>query len=58
MARATKTRDSRQQVIGRIAELNECLDLITHKVGIYEEHLSQGTARHLWATPPAGIERA
>ena len=40
-----------QQVVSRIAELTDCLDLITHKVRTYEKHVSRGTAGALWTTP-------
>jgi len=49
-------RQHQQLIMDRIAELTECLNLITHKAGIYEEHLSQGTARDLWSTPPADTD--
>lgn len=49
-------RQHRQQIIDRIAELTDCLDLIAHKVRIYEKHVSQGTASVLWSTPPAGTD--
>jgi DNA-binding transcriptional MerR regulator len=40
--------------IRRLAELvrdgpgNECLRIITRKVGVYEQHLADGTAQDLW----------
>jgi DNA-binding transcriptional MerR regulator len=43
-------RQHQQQVISRIAELSDCLDVINHKVAVYEEHLAQGTAHDLWST--------
>ncbi|MEQ4726190.1 MerR family transcriptional regulator [Nonomuraea sp. B19D2] len=43
-------RRHQQQVLARIAELTECLTLISHKVGVYEEHMSRGTASALWST--------
>jgi DNA-binding transcriptional MerR regulator len=48
-ARLDLLRRHQQQVVGRIRELTECLDLISHKVEVYEEHLSNGTARGLWS---------
>ncbi|MBC6460128.1 MerR family transcriptional regulator [Actinomadura sp. HBU206391] len=51
-------RRHRQQVVGQIAQLTDCLELIDHKVGIYEEHLAHGTARDLWSAPSTGIEDA
>ena len=41
-------REHQNQVVGRIAELNDCLDLIATKVRIYEEHVERGTADALW----------
>jgi len=32
----------------QIGELEKSLDLISWKVGVYEERLAQGTAAHLW----------
>jgi DNA-binding transcriptional MerR regulator len=43
-------REHRQRIAAQVAELNNCLDLITWKVGVYEQHLAEGTAEHLWAT--------
>ncbi|WP_055585666.1 MerR family DNA-binding protein [Streptacidiphilus griseoplanus] len=40
----------RQRVIDRIAELTECLDLITHNAGIYQEHIAQGAASDPWSS--------
>jgi hypothetical protein len=37
--------------IGQIADLTESLDLISYKVGIYEERLAEGTADQLWSAP-------
>lgn len=37
----------------QIADLNECLNVITWKVGIYQEHVEAGTADCLWTAPPA-----
>ncbi|SDJ99675.1 hypothetical protein SAMN04487820_103342 [Actinopolyspora mzabensis] len=41
-------RRHREHVRGQLAELEECLELITWKVGVYEGHLSEGTARGVW----------
>lgn len=49
-------RRHQKQVIDRIAELTECLNLISHKVDIYQEHVAQGTARDLWSTPPTDTD--
>src|SRR3954452_3023135 len=40
-------------VSAQIAELNECLNVITWKVGIYQEHVEAGTADCLWTAPPS-----
>lgn len=42
-----------QHVRAQLHELQACLDLITRKVRLYEEHLGAGTAGMLWS-PPAG----
>jgi DNA-binding transcriptional MerR regulator len=36
------------RVEGQLAELQECLRVINRKVGIYEQHLADGTAPDLW----------
>ncbi|ANN21065.1 MerR family transcriptional regulator [Amycolatopsis orientalis] len=41
-------REHQNQVIGRIAELNDCLELISRKVEVYEDHVERGTADALW----------
>jgi DNA-binding transcriptional MerR regulator len=38
-------------VSAQIEELSECLRVITHKVGIYQEHVDAGTASCLWTAP-------
>jgi len=35
-------------VTSRIGQLTQCLDLISYKVRVYEDHLAQGTASQLW----------
>ena len=35
----------------QIEELNECLNVITWKVDIYQQHVDAGTADCLWVTP-------
>ncbi|MEV0794257.1 MerR family transcriptional regulator [Kribbella sp. NPDC050459] len=37
----------------QIEELNECLNVITWKVDIYQQHVDAGTADCLWVTPSA-----
>ena len=41
-------REQQRQVQNQLAELEECLRVISRKVGIYEEHLADGTAQDLW----------
>ena len=40
-----------QLIHERLAELNDCLALITNKVATYEQHVAAGTASPLWSTP-------
>ncbi|MFF9482150.1 MerR family transcriptional regulator [Streptomyces sp. NPDC014733] len=49
-------REHQEQVIARIAELTDCLGLITGKVAAYEEHVARGAARDPWTgnVPSAG----
>jgi DNA-binding transcriptional MerR regulator len=49
-------REHQQRVAAQVAALNDCLDLITWKVGVYEKHLAKGAAQHLWTAdhPSAG----
>lgn len=44
-------RSHQDHVTAQIQELTECLRVITHKVGVYEEHLAEGTAECLWVAP-------
>jgi DNA-binding transcriptional MerR regulator len=53
-ARLALLREHRQRVIDRIAELNDCLEVITNKVTVYERHVARGTARGLWSPPVTG----
>jgi DNA-binding transcriptional MerR regulator len=41
-------RGQQASVEKQLAELQECLRIITRKVGIYEQHLADGTAQDLW----------
>ncbi|OMF59014.1 MerR family transcriptional regulator [Paenibacillus rhizosphaerae] len=41
-------REHQRRVVAQMDQLKDCLDLINWKVGVYEEHLKQGTAQHLW----------
>jgi hypothetical protein len=38
-----------QHATSRIGQLTQCLDLISYKVRVYENHLAQGTASQLWS---------
>jgi DNA-binding transcriptional MerR regulator len=49
-------RSHQDQVTSQIQELTECLNVITHKVTIYEEHLDSGTADCLWVNPVAPVD--
>ncbi|MEU4291906.1 MerR family transcriptional regulator [Kribbella sp. NPDC026596] len=44
-------RGHQEYVAAQIQELNECLNVITYKVTIYEEHVAEGTADSLWVAP-------
>ncbi|MDL4813353.1 MerR family transcriptional regulator [Actinomadura opuntiae] len=54
-ARLSLLRDHRKRVTDQIEELNHCLDLISHKVAIYEKHLAGEGDDPLW---PASSEVA
>jgi DNA-binding transcriptional MerR regulator len=41
-------REQQASVEKQLAELQECLRVINRKVGIYEQHLADGTAQDLW----------
>ena len=41
-------REQQRQVENQLAELQECLRIINRKVGVYEQHLADGTAQDLW----------
>jgi DNA-binding transcriptional MerR regulator len=41
-------REQQRLVENQLAELQECLEIINRKVGVYEQHVADGTARHLW----------
>jgi DNA-binding transcriptional MerR regulator len=47
----------RAEVLTKIAELQENLELIDHKIDVYRGRLEAGDADHLWAPPPSGAER-
>jgi DNA-binding transcriptional MerR regulator len=41
-------REHQRHVEEQLAELGECLRIISRKVGIYEQHLADGDADQLW----------
>lgn len=41
-------REHEEHVRAQMADLQDCLDLISWKAGIYEQHVSRGTARGIW----------
>ena len=41
-------REHQQRVENQLAELEDCLRIITRKVGVYEQHLAEGSAQDLW----------
>ena len=44
-------RGHQEHIQSQLAELTECLNVITHKVEIYSDRLAQGTADCLWVAP-------
>ena len=55
-ARLALLRSHQDHVNAQIQELNECLNVITHKVDIYQQHLTAGTADCLWVAPSTNAE--
>jgi DNA-binding transcriptional MerR regulator len=45
-------REQQRHVENQLAELGECLRIISRKVGVYEQHVADGTAQHVY-TPRA-----
>jgi DNA-binding transcriptional MerR regulator len=41
-------REHQQRIVAQIAALDDCLELVSWKVGVYEQHVAQGTAQRLW----------
>jgi DNA-binding transcriptional MerR regulator len=41
-------REQQARVESQLTELGECLRIIKRKVGVYEQHLADGTAQDLW----------
>jgi len=46
-------KEHQERVVARIAELNECLEVISDKVRVYGEHVARGSAGELWSHPAA-----
>jgi DNA-binding transcriptional MerR regulator len=44
-------RQHQDEVATQIRALTECLDAITDKIKVYEDHLGRGSADRLWSTP-------
>jgi DNA-binding transcriptional MerR regulator len=41
-------REQQRRVENQLAELEDCLRIISRKVGVYEQHLADGSAPDLW----------
>jgi DNA-binding transcriptional MerR regulator len=41
-------REHQRHVENQLAELEDCLQIINRKVGVYEQHLADGSAQDLW----------
>jgi DNA-binding transcriptional MerR regulator len=41
-------REQQRHVEQQLAELEDCLQIISRKVGVYEQHLADGSAQDLW----------
>jgi DNA-binding transcriptional MerR regulator len=41
-------REQQRRVEKQLTELEECLQIISRKVGVYEQHLADGTAQHIY----------
>ena len=41
-------RGHQRRVENQLAEFEDCLRIINRKVGVYEQHLADGTAQDLW----------
>ena len=44
-------RRHQDEVASQIRALTECLDTITYKVTVYQDHLDRGSTDRLWSTP-------
>ncbi|MEU4193276.1 MerR family transcriptional regulator [Kribbella sp. NPDC026611] len=45
-------RSHQEHVATQLADLQECMRVITHKVTVYQQHLDSGDADCLWSGPP------
>ena len=50
-------RAQQQRVEQQLADLAECLRVITRKVGVYEQSLADGTAQELWSPGSSALEK-
>jgi DNA-binding transcriptional MerR regulator len=41
-------REQQRRVENQLAELEDCLRIISRKVGVYEQHVADGTAQHVY----------
>jgi DNA-binding transcriptional MerR regulator len=41
-------REQQRHVENQLAELQDCLRIISRKVGVYEQHVADGTAQHVY----------
>ena len=47
-------REQQRRVENQLAELEDCLQIINRKVGVYEQHLADGSAEDLWTAKATG----
>lgn len=47
-------REHQSRVEAQLAELQDCLDLVDWKVGVYQQRVDEGTVRGLWDPAAAG----
>jgi DNA-binding transcriptional MerR regulator len=52
-ARLELLRSHQESVAAQLQDLQECMNVITHKVTIYQQHLASGDAACLWSGPVA-----
>ena len=50
-------REQQHRVEQQLVDLQECLRVITRKVGVYEQSLADGTAQDLWTAPASAPQR-